>query len=223
MGEAINLYCKSLQYGTKNAAKSLPKLLTLWFTLTESKVVLPSAGGGGGKGSTSIPLNAQKCVERFLKDMSGIGIIYTCISQLVSRTGHANKETIKIIADSLVQLLTHFPKQSIWHIAGMLHSSDNERRATGKKVVKEAHSLLKRANRKNDADMLEQADKLFRAFINLAKHRPDDENRTNKRYLEWVPPTDLSLHLFVVPSQSALNMYVILFNYLLCIIYVLLL
>jgi hypothetical protein len=49
---------------------------------------------------------------------------YTSISQLVSRVGHPNTDTVNSIRKILYQILVAYPKHTVWHIIGLLKSNN---------------------------------------------------------------------------------------------------
>ena len=195
------MYTKSLQMGDVNHVnRSLPKLLTLWFSFTEQ----PEGGNNGSKLKETCAGINETLKEATKKVPARIWFV--CISQLVSRAGHPNKKTLSIITAILIKLLTEYPKQGIWHIAGMIHSKDPARQATGRYIVQQAlRSLITKGVRhQEDSKMLEQAELLFSNLIQLSQFPLDK----GVREFKWGTSAKLShpfIAKFLLPSQGVLN------------------
>eukprot|EP01038_Epipyxis_sp_PR26KG_P009200 gene9200-12410_t len=148
---------------------------------------------------------------------------FMCMTQLVSRVGHNNPQTLIIIIDIIKTVLISFPKQSIWHIAGLLSSANNDRKRISKGILSQAyHELVNipyinnnnnnNNNNRNvgnnntttapeDASMLLDAPKLFHNLVALASTKPKERERK----LKWNIPSDIVLSRFLIPTQSILH------------------
>lgn len=197
----MELYCKCISCGSRILTKSLPKLLTLWFTFTELSDGTPESSDALKKGQNLV----CDLIEKVVHKKAGTAW-YVCISQLVSRTGHTNGRTLLLIKVIIQRTLENFPKQTIWQIAGMLHSSDGNRKLAGKKLVQNVvNSLQRRGDSAEDVKMLIQAESLFSSLIELSVHRPAEKSQ---KALVWTAAKTYSgsnLARFIVPSQSALS------------------
>ena len=198
--KAVELYCKCVSCGSRILTKSLPKLLTLWFTFTELS---------DGTTESDALKKSQNLVCDLIEKLvhkRAATAWYVCISQLVSRIGHRNSRTLLLIKDTIQKTLESFPKQTIWQIAGMLHSGDENRKLAGKKIVQNAiNSLQRRGDSAEDVKMLIQCESLFSSLIELSVHRPTEKNQ---KTLSWTASKTYSgsnLAKFIVPSQSALS------------------
>ena len=199
--KAVELYCKCISCGSSVLTKSLPKLLTLWFTFTELT-------DGNSESSDSLKKSQNllcDLVEKLIHKKSSTAW-YVCIGQLVSRTGHSNSRTLLLTKDIIQRTLENFPRQTIWQIAGLLHSGDENRKLAGKKIVQNAvNSLQRRGDSVEDVKMLIQAESLFSSLIELSVYRPTEKNQ---KTLVWAAAKTFSgsnLARFIVPSQSALS------------------
>ena len=145
----IKLYSYALNAGSKFISQSLPRLLTLWFSCT-----MPDAF------TKSLSQKALGEVQQLMTDNGrtvGAHVWYTCMPQLVSRAQHTNDQTAGIIKGILIKILLTHPQQSIWHIAGMLHSQNSSRKALFKSIMNEIMSLgSQRADFRADVSVLPQ-------------------------------------------------------------------
>lgn len=201
VGKAVELYCKCLNCGSKILTKSLPKLLTLWFKFTELS------------DGPQEPSDTLKKYQNIVCDHISLHTKkttttawYICISQLVSRIGHPNSRTLLLIKDITQKTLEMFPKQTIWHIAEMLHSSDNARKLSGKQIIQNVVNIFQRhGDRSDDVKMLLQAENLFSALIELSVHRPAEKSQKSIIWLAAKTFFGPNFAKFIVPSQSSLS------------------
>lgn len=94
---------------------------------------------------------------------------YTAIPQLVSRVIHENADTSKIVKRILERVLVKFPAQTMWHLAWLKGSKNNERSAIGAEIFKGAQRVLIKNRQKDAANLLGASDSLFKFLQNLAR------------------------------------------------------
>ena len=218
--------------------QALPRLLTLWLTFTAIRdPSLPehqeqrqpirrtnSTVSGVPAHSSSSPAhhrataraNALKHSQRKLNALF-IKIRekyfppvtwYSCISQLVSRAGHSNEDTLNTVVKILGTLLEQFPHQALWHIAGLVNSQKPERRKIGQNLVRDAQKSLRKtgeARKLEDAQMLADSEKLFPELIALAQCQPNKAEMKNvggKSMLMWRLQNRVDLKRFLVLRLS---------------------
>ena len=132
---------------------------------------------------------------------------YSCISQLVSRAGHSNVQTLNNVVWILGALLEQFPHQALWHIAGLVNSMKPERRTIGQNLVFNAQKSLENSGDKRkheDALMLADSVKLFPELIALAQCQPNKTEMRNvggKSVLMWKLQNPVELRRFLVPAN----------------------
>ena len=110
---AINRYGKGLKIAPKVKMQYIHRMLTLWFTFT-------AASTSDRKTRSKEHIHKVNKVFKELLNRIPSETWYTCMSQIVSQIGHSNKETVSIIIEILKKVLISFPKQSIWHLAGII-------------------------------------------------------------------------------------------------------
>jgi hypothetical protein len=57
--------------------------------------------------------------------------------------------------------------QGLWHIAGLIHSGNSERKKVGRELLQKSYNALAKA-KEREAQMLAQSQHLFSSLINLA-------------------------------------------------------
>ena len=184
---ALEYYGKTAQFGHKYVIQALPRLLTLWTTFcarTERDKETAAATSYskraadiGISGTCSKPSSLESAQKGINKKVGKVAqsiaasTWYSCIPLLVSRTGHINPETLRIIRQILVRVVTVAPRQSVWHLAGLLHSLNADRRAVGRGIVDEVIANFTEKKRLGEATMLKQAIPLFGKLVELAQVR----------------------------------------------------
>jgi len=186
--QIIELYGKAALCGTKHITGWLPRMLTLWFSSSMPDVLKCRA-------------TLSKLQDRMQKTGEKVPahIWYSCISQLVSRAQHPNLETANLVQNLLLlKTLLHMPYQGIWHIAGMLHSCNPQRRSIGKNLVKEVISKLTE-NAHSTREMLNDSVKLFHNLVDLAAYN------TKESKITWKIGETVNLTRILVPLKTVLH------------------
>ena len=129
--QVIEYYGKSIRFKHKYASQALPRLLTLWTTYC-AKQDIPSGSATASEtskvnkkqdkegSSTTLTMKEAKNIlnttMRSIAVQVPVATWYTSTSLLVSRAGHANKETLLIIKKLLATIVSFYPRQAIWHL-----------------------------------------------------------------------------------------------------------
>ena len=87
----------------------------------------------------------------------------------------------------------------IWHISGLIHSLNENRRRIGDKLINATHRTLTEKGKKEDAQMIVDSQKLFPELIDLAALQ------LKERKLKWRMTVRMDLKRFLVPTQVALR------------------
>ena len=125
---AVGFYCKSLEKGCKYSQESLPRLLDIWFdmdrTIAEEqpkKGPRPSLTKGTPKSSPA-ELSIQdyfhracQCVENLSRQVQSY-VIYTAVSQIMSRFNHASEAVTSILLKLMKSLVSDHPHQVMWRL-----------------------------------------------------------------------------------------------------------
>jgi serine/threonine-protein kinase ATR len=216
---AIENYVFSIMSGSEHLMQSLPKLITLWLTVTSPNFSINNnASQSNFKSTQTNKKGESKSAESSLisrvsahvnvklrKACNDIPahVWYRCMPQIVSRIGHSNTETLNIIKEILVKIIVSFPQQGIWHMSSQIHSLNTERKKHSKAIVASAISKLQQSNDTTNADMLNDATPLFHSIVSLAQLIPQS-SAGNKINVDIGKNCNLSR--FLVPTQAALTM-----------------
>eukprot|EP01034_Spumella_vulgaris_P021660 gene21660-27701_t len=205
---ALTMYCNSLRTGSKFAMQLLPRMLTLWLaftSLTESAEGAAKAATAKKTASSGAPesllRSAQMRANEILFVMAPLiheSVWFMCMPQLVSRVGHRNPDTLQIIITILQRVLVAYPKQGIWHIAGLVHSLNNERKKIARDLLRETYKIIF-PKKPTDGQMLVDSQKLFSNLVLLATHQCKDKK------IKWAFAPELVLSSFLVPTQTILH------------------
>ncbi len=210
--QALQMYCSCLRAGPKLAMQVLPRMLTLWLSfamlqdLAEAPAALTKTASGGRK--TPVPVEAksplraaQVRANEVLSTMAPLiheSVWFMCMPQLVSRVGHRNPDTLAILTAIVLRVMAAYPKQGIWHVAGLVHSLNADRKKMVRRVLQETYKLIV-GSKAEDALMLVDSQKLFQNLVNLAGHQ------CKEKRLRWDMAPDIVLSRFLVPTQAVLH------------------
>jgi len=222
---AIQAYLKAVYYCQPAEAshqsivvQALPRMLTLFMSFTALRdadlgaaaqrlctlvgfagKVPHTSSGTPYRGIDSLRKAQTLCCESVRSFASKIppAIWFSCMPQLVSRTGHGHRETLDVVTHIILKVLVAHPKQSVWHVAGLLQSLIPSRQALGDDLVKRACASLGSHNAEDSA-MLGDAKAFFRNLIDLA------EAQHKERRMQWKWPKGVDYRRFVVPMQGVL-------------------
>lgn len=199
--KAVERYGLCLKIGSKMTTQALTRMLTLWLTFCSLEEGIDSSQLSSSRATESALSIAQKDCNVILGHSSGqvsSSVWFKCTTQLVSRVGHRNKNTLAIIVNILTKVIANYPAQGIWQIAGLLGSFNKDRRGIGFKILMDAHGAMQK-EKPREAKMLEESNELFKNLVDLAKFDAKDKK------MKWRTPADLTLSSFLVPTQRALT------------------
>ena len=128
---------------------------------------------------------------------------YVALPQLISRVGHNDEDTVRIVKAILKRVLVKFPRQAMWPLAWLLHSADSTRSQCGEEIFNAAQSCLKKQSDKKVHALLIASKSLFKYLIDLAKYVPKNPNK-HFNVRPW--SGDVALQEFVPPVQAALSL-----------------
>ncbi len=211
---ALTMYCNCLRTGDKLAMQLLPRMLTLWLGFTSlpdtveeaAKVPVSATTTSGNRktaaGGQESPLKmAQNRANEIMLVMAPYipeSVWFMCMPQLVSRVGHRNQITLNIVTAILQRVLVAYPKQGIWHIAGLVHSLNPDRKKIARELLRETYKVIF-PKRPEDGQMLVDSQKLFSNLVLLATHQ------CKEKRIRWTFIPDLVLSSFLVPTQTILH------------------
>lgn len=218
----IEKFGNCLMLNEKLSPQVLPRLLTHWLTFTAKgdagaavatsvtamSSAMPEAVSRQSTASVaSSTINetalsvAQRSVNKKMEHLCTRippRIWFNAIQQIVSNILHRNKETVNLLIRMIVNVLVAYPKQGVWHIANLIHSSSADRKLFAKKILQDVQRELSSSNSPEDAQMFADCPKLFHRLIQLA------EFQTKEKKISWSIDTRLKLSAFLVPTKTVL-------------------
>ena len=127
---------KALIHGSKYIYQTLPRLLTLWMDLGEEIITEEKDKKNDKKSDQSEKYLAAKkealqflnvkCIKRLIESVPPFYFV-TAFSQLVSRIGHSNPSVYALLESMILNVLTHFPQQALWHMSSVFKSTKESR------------------------------------------------------------------------------------------------
>ncbi len=110
--EAMSEYGKALCLSDKHLYQALPRLLQLWFEFTSIDPSIDSDPALSVSVLREKQKNANDLMTKLAKDIPEHQF-YTALPQLMSRIGHRDQITQKIVKTILKRVLTKFPQQAM--------------------------------------------------------------------------------------------------------------
>lgn len=191
-------YISALKYSSKHVYQALPRLLSLWFDFTAYNTIETSGRQKKRSQSNEEALGMKICrIALFIFDFGSHSLTfyctaaysqaeandlmsknvrtipahcyYTAMSQLISRIGHPNAETVTVLKGILTRVLTKHPAQAMWSLAWLLNSADKDRAEKGDEIFAEAETSLSRRKQPTSRSLLVSSRSLFRYLIDIAK------------------------------------------------------
>jgi serine/threonine-protein kinase ATR len=187
---ALDAYLKTVSFGNKHLMQALPRLLTIWFSITGI--------GRSNSAKESILDRVKKLMTKKMNSAAGqipAHTWYACMPQIVSRIGHQYPETVNIVKLILIKILGTFPHHGIWHFACLMHSLQQRRQEEGQNILGIASKSVELRS------IFEDYNKFFDDLVNLARLQ------TNSKKITYRIGEGLThLGKFIVPMQSALTL-----------------
>lgn len=121
----MQLYFKSMLYGTKYIYQSMPRVLSIWFDFT-SNVPTTFINKKHEERFKQVSVQMNKMAEKYSAQLPAF-IFFTAFSQLVSRICHPSNDVYTVLKMILVKLISSFPQQSLWMILSVYKSSYTNR------------------------------------------------------------------------------------------------
>ena len=147
----IENFLRALGFGAKYTYQALPRILTLWLTLSADteKPLDPKYGNEElfrshvltqrKKLLTAVNTQVKKYVDRL-----PAWVYYTALSQIVARVCHPNQTTQGLLIDIVAKVVFRHPPQALWTLLAMIKSSNKERANRGMACMTRTLELCKR-------------------------------------------------------------------------------
>ena len=166
----LSVYGQALGCGHSTVYRTLPKFLSRWLDATSLLDMHVSRLGTNQKRNAAL---AEKILLVLHKEVDAIiasvppYVFMTAISQLVSRVGHRNADSVLRIKQILMHCLMAYPRPSLWYIYFVTNSTNGSEGLKRAKVVRE---VLDEVSRKSIAlkGLIGKMGELVRGLISIA-------------------------------------------------------
>ncbi len=194
--EVIKEYGEALKFSQKHVFQALPRLLTLWtdFTGIDSSEL--------NEATLKNQDDTNELIVPFIKNIPTV-CFYSVLPQLISRIGHSDVDTSRVLCAILKKVLVKYPAHALWHLAWLRHSIHDDRKKRGEELFKGAQKHLQRTEQLGMHDLLGASKDLFEILINLARFQPKQVEKT-LHVQPW--SFDVDLTEFIPPVQAALTL-----------------
>ena len=180
----IENYLRSLNFGTKYLAQTLPRILTLFLELGAQVDKAPD-----GKISPSLQLHQRrkailhevcKTVGRHIGRLPAY-VFYTSLPQLVARIAHPNQEVFKALREMIVKVVEAHPRQAIWNLFPLMATRHaGERRNRGLQILQAAQAISKKVDGSSYdlKQLIRMGEKLAEQLLMACNNGDFQSNRT---------------------------------------------
>ena len=147
----IENYLRALAFGAKYTFQALPRVLTLWLTLSaDTEKQLDPVYGNDEQFRVHIMAQRKKMltavnsqVRKYI-DRLPAWVFYTALPQIVARICHPNQTTQGLLTDIVASVVSRYAPQALWTLLAMMKSSSKERSNRGVACMARTIDLCKR-------------------------------------------------------------------------------
>lgn len=181
----IENYLRSLNFGTKYLAQTLPRILTLFLELGAQVDKAPD-----GKISISRELHTRRkailheVYKNFHKNVARMPayIFYTSLPQIVARIAHPNQEVFRALEQMILKVIEAHPKQALWNLVPLIASRQpGERRTRGLQILQAVRGITGKKVDGGHIDLktlLRMGEKLAEQLLVVCQNGDFQSNRT---------------------------------------------
>lgn len=180
-----NYYSLALRHGVKYIFQTMPRMLTLWLDLgdtkdTKKKKFISKIHSVVGEAAHDLPAYQ----------------FYTAFPQIVSRIVHPSVDVSRILRSIMVRVISEYPQQALWPMVGVMKSCQDERRHACIAVFQKATSI---------STTIRDADTFSTILLQFTDHKVDGRKRERSiqshfPYVKYAFPTKM-----ILPLQDALT------------------
>ncbi|KIJ37345.1 hypothetical protein M422DRAFT_118575, partial [Sphaerobolus stellatus SS14] len=158
--QTIKCYTKTLQLGSKYVYQTMPRLLTLWLDLGESKDNAVVAKANGKIASAMRSIATYKWLTAF--------------PQIVSRIDHSNRSVFEVLSNLITKVLEEYPHQGVWLFMSVVQSKKAERNRRGEAIINRIMSTPKNSEA-TVTHIIAQCRAMTNELLKLCSHVVVDE------------------------------------------------
>jgi hypothetical protein len=179
---AIDQYGSALLSGDKTYVIGLPRLLTLWLDCAAYLAALRSETPIRARAEQLANMLTARIDRLFLSAAQQHTppvvipkILFTGLSQLVSRLGHAHQDSLALLVKMLLRLLGFYPHQTLWALLPVYHNTKQPERAA---IIKSSVFSAFQRTGKEQAKILTDAISITAGLISICNADFEKEKLT---------------------------------------------
>jgi serine/threonine-protein kinase ATR len=134
-------YGHALRYGNKYIYQSIPRLLTLWLDFGANVPDAPPTSSRAKAPDRVALQTTLASLNAIISDLSETLPPYhflIAFSQLISRICHPNSDVFTHIQSIILNLIKHYPQQSLWMMMAVSKSTHKDRQTRCQRILTEA-------------------------------------------------------------------------------------
>nr|XP_031859926.1 uncharacterized protein CI109_004533 [Kwoniella shandongensis]KAA5526998.1 hypothetical protein CI109_004533 [Kwoniella shandongensis] len=188
-------YVLALQHGVKYIYQTMPRMLTIWLDLGESKELKKHDAMGAQL--TKI----TNLVDRSRKTLPPYQFL-TAFPQIISRILHPHGEVGIVLKKIVAGVIRTYPQQALWPTVGVMQSKRADRKKACLSVLSRAQ-----ANDNGVAMMVKDANVLSSALLKFTDDQVEDKRKefSLKDRFPYLSPSELKRTRMILPLQDALT------------------
>ncbi|KAF9450926.1 hypothetical protein P691DRAFT_724995 [Macrolepiota fuliginosa MF-IS2] len=188
----VRTYARAIKQGSKYVYQTVPRMLTIWLDLGESQ--------SADKDSIS------KCNSQAQKAIHEVPAYkwYIAFPQVVSRVGHSNPETYRVLSGLILKVLGEYPKQALWLFTSVVKSTKANRENRGR-VILEQLKNDPRVARTDTPRLVQQCVSMTNELLALCDHHVDDDKKTLHMRKDFPRLAQLGRCDLIIPLQESLT------------------
>nr|WPS94695.1 serine/threonine-protein kinase [Naematelia aurantialba] len=191
--QTCHYFAQALRYGVKFIYRTMPRMLTIWLDLGETKDL---------KKHESILKELGKITAVLDKARSDLPAyqFYTAFPQIISRIVHPNKDVQTVLVKLIGLVIETFPHQALWPFVGLMQSNRSERQVACKRVLNRIQTRGSSA-----MHMIREAERLSSILLRLADDQGEDKKRELTTSVDFPYVKGAFPSAMIMPLQDALT------------------
>ena len=137
----VRAFSKAVMHGSKFVYQTVPRLLTIWLDLGESKVTaqhetFKKMTDNIAKSIRDAPVYKVFTSNTFLLSKVDRKLKwFTAFPQIVSRVSHSNPEVYKYLSQLIITVMEAYPEQALWLFMSVVKSTKENRQSRGRQIL----------------------------------------------------------------------------------------
>ncbi|XP_006456710.1 hypothetical protein AGABI2DRAFT_78376 [Agaricus bisporus var. bisporus H97] len=188
----MRAFSRAMKQGSKYLYQTVPRLLTIWLDL--------------GEHGCDDPESVKKCRDIADKAIREVPAYkwYIAFPQVVSRVGHPDQETYRILEKLILKVLEEYPKQALWLFTSVVKSTKLNRQRRGRTILEQLQHNPKVA-RTNIPTLVQKSVSMTNELLALCDYQIDDDKRTLNMRKDFPRLSPLGHCELIIPLQESLT------------------